>query len=117
MPGKIVLYIRTREHLQRDTEPTEHMKESHRRTVCGYEDKLLVTTIHRWLPENEERVKKIVGDFAECHNLNLIIHDRAGFWDNLRARMKGIGTTPTVILGKNRFVGDVTAEQLEGAIQ
>ena len=117
MPGKIELYIRTKEYAPMDTEPLEHIKEvRNRRGVGGYNYKL-VTSIDNWLSPEENRAKKLAEDFAVRHDLKLIIRDRAGFWDNLRARMKGIGTTPTVILGKNRFVGDVTAEQLEGAIQ
>ena len=116
MSRKVELYIRTREHIRRDTEPTEHMKESHRHTILGYEDKMLVTSIHRWLPENEANVKRIVEEFAKRHGLKLIIYDRYGFWDNVRARFKRIGATPAVILGKQRFGPEITAKMLEGAL-
>jgi hypothetical protein len=115
MPRKIELYIRTREHIQRDTEPTEHMKESHRHTILGWEDKMMATSIHRWLPESEARVKKIVENFAKRHGLKLIIYDRYRFWDNVRARLKGVKSTPSVILGKHRFSPGFSVVNLEMA--
>jgi hypothetical protein len=116
MPGKIELYIRTREHIQRDTEPTEHMKEAYTHTILGWEDRMMATSIHRWLPENEAKARKLVEGFANRHNLELVIRDRARFWDDFRARLKGIKTTPIVILGKRKFGPEVTAEVLEGAL-
>lgn len=116
MPGKIELYIRTKEYVHRDTEPSEHMKESHRHAIRGWEDKMLVTAIHRWLPESEGKVKKMIEDFAKRHGLKLIIYDRYGFWGNVRARLKGIEVTPMVIMGKHRLGPEVTAEMLEGAL-
>ena len=96
---KIELFIHTKEHVQKDTEPTEHMKESHSRAI-GWDNEQLITSIHQWLPDDEIKVKKIVEDFARRQDLKLIIYDRYSFWDNMRAIFKGIRSTPTVILGK-----------------
>jgi len=112
MLKKIELFIHTKEHIHRDTPPTEHMKEAHRKTIW-LENEQLVTSIHRWLPADEIKVKEIVENFARSHQLELIIYDRARFWDNMRAKFKGIKTTPTVILGEHRFTGDVSLEGLE----
>lgn len=116
MPNKIVLFLHTKEHIQKDTEPTEHMKESHSRTIGGHEDKLLITAIHRWLPDDEVKVKKLVEEFAKRQHLKLIIYDRSMFWDNLRAKFKGVTTTPTVILGTHRFTTDITRDRLKKAM-
>ena len=110
------MYIRTREHIQRDTEPTEHMKEAYTRTILGWEDKMMATSIHRWLPESEAKVKTIVDNFAKRHDLKLIIYDRYRFWDNLRARLKGVRSTPAIILGRHKFGAEVTVEMLEATL-
>ena len=115
MPKKIELFIQTKEHIQRDTKPTEHMQEAHRKTIW-LENEQLVTSIHKWLPADEIKVKKLVEEFAKRQDLELVIYDRGRFWDNMRARFKGIKTTPTVILGEHRFTGDVTLEGLEGGL-
>ncbi|MCK5397646.1 MAG: hypothetical protein KAJ33_05300 [Thermoplasmata archaeon] len=112
---KIELFIHTKEHIQRDTEPTEHMKEAHRRTIW-LENEQLVTSIHSWLPADEMKVKKIVEDFAKCQDLELVIYDRYKIWDNVRAIFKGIKTTPTVILGKHRFTANITHNRLKEAL-
>ena len=116
MPKKIELFLHTKEHIQKDTEPSEHMKESHSHTIGGYEDKLLITAIHRWLPDDEIKVKELVEEFAKHQKLKLVIYDRIRFWDNLRAKFKGVTTTPTVILGTNKFTTDITHEQLRKAL-
>ena len=113
MPKKIELFLHTKEHIQKDTEPTEHMKESHSRTIGGHEDKLLITAIHRWLPDDEIKAKELVEEFAKRQKLKLVIYDRIRFWDNLRAIFKGITTTPTVILGKHRFTANITLDRLQ----
>ena len=112
---KIELFIHTKEHIQRDTPPTEHMKEIHTKAIGGY-DEQLVTSIHRWLPADEIKVKKIIEDFARSQHLELVIYDRYRFWDNMRAKFKGIKTTPTVILGKYRLTADITQDRLKEAL-
>jgi len=77
---------------------------------------MMVTAIHKWLPENEAKAKKIVDDFARRHSLKLAVYDRHRFWDSVRARLKKVKTTPTVILGKRRFGPNVSAEMLEAAL-
>jgi len=113
MATKIILFIRTKEHLQKDTEATEQMKEAHTRTIGGYEHNTLVTSIHRWLPENEKKAKLTVETFVKQNNLKLVIYDRYRFLDNVRALFKGIKSTPTVILGKHIFTTNITLEQLQ----
>jgi len=116
MPEKIVLYIRTKEHVVADTPPGEHIKSVRTLRSMGTPSYDLITTIDCWLSPEELRAKKLVEGFAKRHNLELVIRDRAGFRDNLRARVKGIKTTPTVVLGKRRFGPEVTAEVLEAAL-
>ncbi len=109
---KIELYIHTKEHIQRDTPPTEHMKEAHRRTIW-LENEQLVTSIHRCLTADEIKIKKMVEDFAKGQHLELVIYDRGRFWDNMVAKFKDIKTTPTVILGEHRFTENITQNRLE----
>ena len=112
MANKIELYIYTKEHIQRDTPPTEHMKEARTKGIW-VEKQQLVTSIHRWLPADEIKVKEIVEEFARSQHLELVIYDRGRFWDNLRAIFKGIKTTPTVILGTQRFTANITLDRLK----
>ena len=99
-----------------DTQPLEHIKEMrNRRCVGGYNEKL-ITSIEEWLSAEEVRVKEVVENYAESHGVKLKVYDRAGFWGNLRARFKGVGTTPTVIIGKQRFAGDITEDMLRNSL-
>ena len=116
MPKKIELFIHTKESMQIDTPPLEHIKEVRLRRGLGMQDYKLITSVHRWLSEDEIKVKKIVEDFAKRQKLKLVIYDRARFWDNLRAIFKGIKTTPTVILGTCRFTTDITQDRLQTAL-
>ena len=112
MAKKIELFIHTKEHIQKDTPPTEHMKEIHTKAIGGYNEQV-ITSIHKWLPADEIKVKKIVEEFAKSQDLELVIYDRYRFWDNVRAKFKGIKTTPTVILGEHKFTANITAERLK----
>ena len=113
---KIELFIHTKEHIQKDTQPLEHIKSvRNRRAIGGYNEQL-ITSVYEWLPADEIRVKKLVEEFASSQNLKFIVYDRARFWDGLKAKFKGIKTTPTVILGKHRFTADITQDSLKEAL-
>ena len=112
MTREIILFLQTKEFVQRDTESLEHTQSTRRHSLGG-DDELLITSIDRWLSDDDKKAKELVEDFAESQHLELIVYDCAKFWDNLRAKFKGIKITPTVILGTHRFTTDITREQLE----
>ena len=112
MPRKIELFVQTKEHIQRDKPPTEHMQEAHTKLIFR-DNENLISSIHNWMSDDEIKVKKIVEEFAKSQHLELIIYDRARFWDDLRARFKGISTTPAVILGKHKFTANITQDRLK----
>ncbi|MCK5346802.1 MAG: thioredoxin domain-containing protein [Candidatus Heimdallarchaeota archaeon] len=113
MPKKIELFIQTKEYTERNTEAREHDKIIRHRTGSGTYDDKLISSIHNWLSDDEIKVKKLVEDFSKCQHLTLVVYDRARFWDNLRAKFKGIKTTPTVIIGKYRLSANITLDQLQ----
>ena len=116
MAKKIELYIHSKQHTRVDTQPLDHIKEvRQRRGIGGYNEKL-VTSVDVWLSEDELKIKELAEEFARNHNLILIVYDLAGFWHGMRAKFKGISTTPTVILGNHRFTSDVTQEKLKKAL-
>lgn len=113
IPKKIELFLHTKKHIQTDTRPLEHIKEvRNRRSIGGYNEQL-ITSIHKWLSDDEVKVKKLIEDFAKHQGLKLVIYDKASFWDNIHAKLKGIKITPTVIYGKHVFTGVITLDQLQ----
>ena len=116
MSNKIVLFLHTKEYKQMDTEPLAHIKFVRNRRVIDAHNEQLITSIHRWLSDDEIKVKEVVEDFAKSQHLELIVYDRIKFWDNMRANLKGIKTTPTVILGTHTFTTNITKEQLKNVL-
>ena len=116
MARKIELYIHSKQHTQMDTQPLDHIKEMRqRRSVGGYNEKL-VTSVNVWLPENEAKVKEMVEEFTIKHDMILKVYDLADFWHGVKANIKGITTSPTVILGSHRLTSDITLEKLKEAL-
>ena len=109
---KIELFIQTKENMQIDTKPLEHIKEvRNRRAIGGYNEQL-ITSIHNFLSEDEIKVKKLLEEIASKHNYELIIYDISNKHDEKIARTKGIHKTPTVIIDNHKFEGDFETQDI-----
>ena len=112
MANKIELFIQTKEHIQRDTPPTDHMEEAQRKLLIWRENKNLISSIHNLLSEDEKKVKELLEEIASKHNYELIIYDISNKHDEKIARTKGIHKTPTVIIDNHKFEGDFETKDI-----
>jgi hypothetical protein len=68
------------------------------------------------LSEEDKTALKLVKEFAAEKNLRFRVIDVAGLKGKLRARLKGVKATPTIIVGNNRLIGVPKKEEFERVI-
>ena len=71
----------------------------------------------RVMPESDRLALNAVEEFAMERGLDVVVHDVRTWRDRLRALLKGVNRTPTVIVGTSKIVGDITADQLKSRLQ
>jgi hypothetical protein len=68
-------------------------------------------------PEEIVTLRNMLEKIASQYNLDMIVYDRTRIRDTIRAFFKGIRRTPTVRIGKHKFTGNITEEQILKAIK
>jgi hypothetical protein len=112
MIDKIEVYIKNEKVIvgQRVTEPISDGVMKH---MC-FSKKILDT--EKVMPEAEKLALDVVNEFASEKGLNVAVYDVSTFKGKLKARLKGIKTTPTIIIGKVKIEGEHTSELLKSKL-
>jgi hypothetical protein len=109
MAGKIEVYIRNKEVLVQRTfvrGPSDH--------PCMDKESLIY---ERVMPDVDRLTLEVVTDFAKEKGLQVEICDISTFKGKLKASVKGINKTPTVIIGKSRIEGEFASELLRSKLE
>jgi len=69
------------------------------------------------MPENDRSALKIAEEFAEENGLSVDIYDVSSIKGKLKARLRHVETTPTIIIGNSRIEGEFTPEELKNKLQ
>ncbi len=69
------------------------------------------------LPKEIVKLRDMLESVAHRHGMDIAVYDRTRLRDTVRAFFKGVRRTPAVIIGRSRFAGDVTEEEIEKAIK
>ena len=109
MYGKILLFIRNQEVIVDKAFIGRPLSDGVQTHWCTFKETFKTQKI---LPKEDAAALKIVKELANEKGLVLEIHDVSSFKGKIKAKMKGVKTTPTVIIGKQRIEGVPTKEQL-----
>jgi len=69
------------------------------------------------MPEIDQQVLKVVSEIADEKELTVKLYDVATWKGRLKALLKGVKETPTVVVGDKRIVGPVTRDELENLLK
>ena len=72
-----------------------------------------ISKTEKIISEPEKTALALVHDFAREYDLEIQVIDVASLKGKLRARQKGINSTPTIVVGKNRLIGVPKKDELE----
>ena len=85
--------------------------EAHSRTHdCSMKE---ISKTEKAISEEDKAALKLVKELAAEKNLRFRIIDVASLKGKLRARLKGVKATPTIIVGHNRLTGVPQKEEFE----
>jgi hypothetical protein len=76
-----------------------------------------ISRVQRILSENDRLALEFTEQFANDKGLPVQVYDVHTFKGKLKAWLKGIRTTPTIIIGTSRIEGELTPEQLKCKLQ
>jgi hypothetical protein len=76
-----------------------------------------ISRVQRILSENDRLALEFTEQFANDKGLPVEVYDVHTFKGKLKAWLKGISTTPTIIVGTSRIEGELTPEQLKCKLQ
>ena len=109
MAGKIEVYIRNKEVPVRRTfvrGPSDH--------PCLDTESLIHERI---MPDVDRLALEVVNNFAKEKGLQVEVCDVSTFKGKLKASVKGIDKTPTIIIGKSRIEGELASELLRSKLE
>lgn len=72
-----------------------------------------VSEYEKSLPEADQNALEVVREFAGGRGLQVEVHDVSTLKGKLKAGLRGVAKTPTVIIGQDRIEGELTQELLE----
>ena len=75
-----------------------------------------VTEYDETLPEADKTVLEIANQFASERDIQVRVHDVSTFTGKLKAMLKRVRKTPTVMIGKEK-IDDATPELLRSELQ
>ena len=76
-----------------------------------------ISKTEKVISEEDEAALKLVEELAAEKNLRFRVIDVAGLKGKLRARLKGVKATPTIIVGNNRLIGVPKKEEFETLLE
>jgi len=68
-------------------------------------------------PEEIVTLRNMLEKIASQYKFDMIVYDRTRIRDTIIAFFKGIRRTPTVRIGKHKFTGNITEDQILKAIK
>ena len=71
----------------------------------------------RIMSENDRSALKIAEEFADENGLSVEIYDVRSIKGKMKARLRHVETTPTIIIGNSRVEGEFTPEELKNKLQ
>jgi len=69
------------------------------------------------LPEADRMTLEVVNEFAKANGLSAEVYDVSSFKGKLKARLREVKITPTVIMGNQKIEGERTAESLKNMLK
>jgi hypothetical protein len=69
------------------------------------------------ISEEDEAVLKLVEELAVAKNLRLHVIDVARLSGKLRAKLRGVKATPTIIVGNGRLTGVLQKKEVEAPLR
>jgi glutaredoxin len=69
------------------------------------------------MPQSDELALKCAREFADSKGIPVEVCDINTFGGRIKAWMKGVNTSPTIIVGNSRVQGEFTQEQLRSKLQ
>jgi hypothetical protein len=109
MAGKIEVYIRNKEVPVKRTfvrGPSDH--------PCLDTESLIYERI---MPDVDRLALEVVNNFAKEKGLQVEVCNVSTFKGKLKASLKGIDKTPTIIIGKSRIEGELASELLRSKLE
>jgi len=109
MADKIEVYIRNKEFLVQRIfvrGPSDH--------PCMDRESLIY---ERSMPDVDRLALEVVNDFAKEKDLQVEVCDVSTFKGKLKASLKGIDRTPTIIICKSRIEGELASELLRSKLE
>jgi hypothetical protein len=73
--------------------------------------------VQRSISESDRQALNCVQEFADSKGLTVEVCDTNTFAGRMKAWVKGVKTTPTVMIGNSRIQGDLTPEELRNKLQ
>jgi hypothetical protein len=114
MIDKIEVYVRNEEVVTGQTIIGRPMSDGLTTHYCTAKEALKT---ERVMPEADRLTLAVVYDFANAKELKVEVHDVTTFKGKLKASLKGIKTTPTIIIGKLRIEGEQSSELLKSKLE
>ena len=76
-----------------------------------------ISRVQRIMSENDRLALEFTEQFADGKGLPVEVYDVHTLKGKLKAWLKGIKTTPTIVVGASRIEGELTPEQLKCKLQ
>jgi len=113
---RIELYLNSEEYnTNRGAMP--YMRHYRGAVTNEYDDGLRICRKFIELPDEIVNLRDMLENLAHKHNIDMIVYDRTRIRDTIRAFFKGVRKTPTIIIGKKKFVGIVTKDEIVAALK
>jgi hypothetical protein len=119
LPSKIEIYVKIEKvgvNLKPDRPATDAFQPRMSRWGWPSVDGQL-SRVTMVMSENDELALKCAQEFADSEGLLIEVCDINTFRGKIRAQMKGVKTTPTIVIGRSRVEGKFTPEQLKNKLR
>jgi glutaredoxin len=115
LAGKIEVYVRYEERAI----PDEYVHPVIDGAAGMYPGRMdpLHWRVQRSISESDRQALNCVKEFAGSKGLTVEVCDTNTFAGKMKAWVKGVKTTPTVIIGNSRIQGNLTPEELRNKLQ
>lgn len=113
----IEVYINYTKGIVKGSTPYGPNPWSQRRRMGSQEDTIFtVGESYSDLTPEEQKVLKTVQEYANEHGIEYKVHDISKTRESVRAFMKGVKESPTVVIGNRKFVSNITKDELKEAL-
>lgn len=114
MTGKIEVYIRNEEVVTGQAIVGRPISDGVTMHYCTATETLKTTKV---TPEADRVALEIVNKFAQENGLHVEVHDVSSFKGKLKAKLRGVKTTPTIVVGNQKIEAEQTLESLKNVLE